>query len=189
MLEDAFFSCDMYSRRVTFPCSNSWTKKEMEKYSGSLFVLRKAEPRGMVRWWKGCLLDIWFCRIYKPFHLNWLPEILITTYLHFSFIICLFRQSVALCIILFPCNATTWFNFLGCPYVVIFICHAFANTLRMWFQNTAQVLFLKGGCFKDLKQLLLGYEKKEASFQNFVFHWTVLTNGYCTVIILIVKFI
>ena len=108
----------MYSRRVTFPCSNSWTKKEMEKYSGSLFVLRKAEPRGMGRWWKGCLLDIWFCRIYMPFHLNWLPEILITTYLHFYFIICLFRKSVALCIILCPCNATIWFNFLGCPYVV-----------------------------------------------------------------------
>ena len=51
------------------------------------------------------------------------------------------------------------------------------------------MLFPKGGCFKDLKQLLLGYEQKEASFQNFVFHWTVLTNGYCTVIILIVKFI
>ena len=49
------------------------------------------------------------------------------------------------------------------------------------------MLFLKGGSFKDLKQLLLGYEQKEASFQNFVFHWTVLTNGYCTVIILIVR--
>ena len=33
-------------------------KKKWKKYSGSLFVLRKAEPRGMGRWWKGCLLDI-----------------------------------------------------------------------------------------------------------------------------------
>ena len=159
-------------------------KKKMEKYSGSLFVLRKAEPRGMGRWWKGCLLDIWFCRIYMPFHLNWLPEILITTYLHFYFIICLFRKSVALCIILFPCNATIWFNFLCCPYVV---CNIHLSCLC---QHTKNVI-PKYSTSAFPQRWLLGYEQKEASFQNFVFHWTVLTNGYCTVIIiiLIVKFI
>ena len=30
--------------------------------------------------------------------------------------------------------------------------------------------------------------KKGATLQNFVLQWTVLTNGYCTVIILVVKF-
>ena len=30
--------------------------------------------------------------------------------------------------------------------------------------------------------------KKRATFQNFALQWTVLTNGYYTVVILVVKF-